>query len=195
MDTTALLWDLTGGTQAKRPPSEELSAKQLDSLWQELAGDDAAKAYRAIWTLAAAPTSTTPFLQNHLKRVAAVKEERLSQLLRNLDSKDFDTREKAASELEKMAESAEPSLVKALKGELSIEARRRAEELLDKVKGQRKRASGERLLQMRALEVLENLDTAESRALIKDLGKGASPAWLTEEAIMALGRLEKRPTP
>ena len=36
----------------KLPPAE-LSAKELDTLWAELASDDGARAYRAIWTLTA----------------------------------------------------------------------------------------------------------------------------------------------
>ena len=68
-DTTALVWDLTDGIAAD--PPKELTAKQLDELWRDLAGEDAVKAYRSIWTLALAPKQSVPFLQTHLQPVPA----------------------------------------------------------------------------------------------------------------------------
>ncbi len=43
-DTTVLVWDLSTGLNAARPNA--LTAEQLDGSWRDLAGDDAAKAYR-----------------------------------------------------------------------------------------------------------------------------------------------------
>jgi WD40 repeat protein len=53
-DTTALVWDLAGGAGGGRN-RRPLSPRALDVLWTALAVADAAKAYRAVQTLATAP--------------------------------------------------------------------------------------------------------------------------------------------
>ena len=45
---------------------------------------------------------------------------------------------------------------------------------------------------LRALKALELVATEEARQLLAVLAKGAPGAWLTEEARMALARLERR---
>src|SRR5262249_40862724 len=47
------------------------TAAELERLWAELAGADAAKAYLAFWTLAAAPRQSVPFLRQKLAPPAA----------------------------------------------------------------------------------------------------------------------------
>lgn len=65
-DATVLVWDLArvGVPDLAWPPKGD-----LDRLWAELAGEDAARAYRAIWSLAAIPDSTVPFLGERLRPV------------------------------------------------------------------------------------------------------------------------------
>lgn len=46
---------------------------------------------------------------------------------------------------------------------------------------------------LRAVEVLEQIDTPEARRLLAELAQGAAAARLTQEAKAALERLEKRP--
>jgi WD40 repeat protein len=70
-DTTVLLWDLTGRV-ALGPLSEALGEKELDQLWQELASDDAARAYRSVLSLAAAPEQAVRMLQQRLKAAVGV---------------------------------------------------------------------------------------------------------------------------
>jgi RNA polymerase sigma factor (sigma-70 family) len=60
-----LVWDITfrdGQLQGRRVPDRD-----LDQLWTDLSGDDASKAYRAIWTLAGSPDNAAPFLQKHIQ--------------------------------------------------------------------------------------------------------------------------------
>src|SRR5439155_8508666 len=58
-DTTVLFWGLAGppGDGQQPAPGE----KELRSLWADLAGDDAAKAYQVIWALVASPQQAVPF--------------------------------------------------------------------------------------------------------------------------------------
>src|SRR5207244_12135470 len=69
LDTTILLWDMTGlNDRVPRPVA--LTPAELDALWADLAGDDARKAYRAIYTLAADGPRSVPFLRERLRTVA-----------------------------------------------------------------------------------------------------------------------------
>src|SRR5439155_15466643 len=92
---------------------------------------------------------------------------------------------KAAVELEKFAESAEPALQKAVRDKPPPEVGRRIELLLA-------RLQAHRLLALRATEVLEHIGTSEAKALLKHLSTGAAEARLTQEAKASLDRLAKR---
>jgi RNA polymerase sigma factor (sigma-70 family) len=67
METTAVIWDLTGRLHEGRLRAAVLSPAEQQALWEELASPDAAKAYQALWTFAAAPKQAVPFLQQHLR--------------------------------------------------------------------------------------------------------------------------------
>ena len=67
-DTTVLLWD---AVRFKAKPSVEtpLRPGQLETLWTDLGGADAVKAYRAIRTLSATPKASVALLKKHLHPV------------------------------------------------------------------------------------------------------------------------------
>jgi RNA polymerase sigma factor (sigma-70 family) len=184
-DTTILTWDLAGPAQAP-------TGAELDALWADLAGGDAAKAYQAVRRLAAAPKQAAPFLGRRLKPaapLAAPDRERFARLLADLDSDGFAVREKAMAELEKQGASVEPLLRQALAGKPGPEVRRRLEKLLDGLGAQ----SPDRLRTLRAVEALEHMDGGEARRLLEGLAGGAPEAWLTQEAKASLERLARRP--
>src|SRR5262249_10317947 len=70
LDTTILLWDLASLAPGGRPPRRDLARADMDALWADLAGNDAAAAYRAVWTLAAAPSQSVPWLRQRLHPAA-----------------------------------------------------------------------------------------------------------------------------
>jgi hypothetical protein len=119
-----------------------------------------------------------PFLKDHLQPDL----QGVPQLVADLDADAFAVRQKAAEELEKLGVATEPALRKALKGQPSIELKRRIEQLLDRL----------RLEVLRALEVLERLDTPESRQLLEKLAAGPGDAWLTKEAKASTRRLASK---
>jgi len=94
-----------------------LSPGELEALWSDLYSQDGARAYRAVWTLTAGAKQSVPFLQNKLKPVPPVdpaEQKRIARLIVDLNSDDFDTREKASHELVKAVDMVESVLRKAL---------------------------------------------------------------------------------
>jgi RNA polymerase sigma factor (sigma-70 family) len=189
-DTTALVWDLTGklaagGSWGKLSPSE------LDASWSDLAGDDAAQAYRAIRRLAASPTQAVPYLRTRLQPVAPVDEKQVAQWIADLDSDDFKTRARASRELERLEEDVAGLYRKVLEGKPSAETRRRVKELLEKQGNAWVNPNPERLRILRALEVLKLAATTEARRILETLGQGTPGARLTVLAKASLNRLDK----
>ena len=174
------------------PPAAELSAKELQALWADLAGEDAARAYQAIRRLVAAPAQAVPFLQQHLRPVAAPDPKRLARLIADLDARPFTAREEATRQLEELGVLARPVLEQALAGRPSPEVRRRAEGILNKL--ERFVLSPEELRGWRAVEVLEHIGTVRARKVLEELSQGTPAADVTVEAKAALMRLVKRPT-
>jgi RNA polymerase sigma factor (sigma-70 family) len=188
-DTTVLTWDalnLTGDAPAAGKPSD----RELGALWTDLAGGDAARAYRALRALAAAPEQTIPFLRQHVRPAAAPDPKHLARLIADLDADEFAVREVATRALENLGPPARPALRRAMEGRPSDEVRHRIERLLERPEGSALPA-GE-LGTWRALEVLEHIGTAEARRVLETLAAGDAGARPTEGARAVLQRLAKR---
>jgi RNA polymerase sigma factor (sigma-70 family) len=183
LDTTLLVWDVTA--RRDRRPGAALSAKELNALWSDLSGTDAARAYRALWVLADSPARSVPFLRGMLPN----EPERVAQLIVLLDNSSFRVREKATAELEQLGSVAVPALRKALAESKSAEVRIRAERILEKLKGPY--LEPERTPLVRAVEVLEHAGTAEARKALEDLAARSSKSWLATEARESLSRPAK----
>jgi hypothetical protein len=110
-------------------------------------------------------------------------------LIAGLDSSQFQERERASRELADLEEVAEPALEAALKAAPSPETRRRIGALLAAPRVVRSPA---KLRHLRAVEVLEHVNTLEARHVIESLSQGAPEARLTQEAKASLERLAKR---
>src|SRR5262245_33593584 len=166
-------------------------ASELESLWADLATTDPVKAHQTTTILVARADQAVPFLKQHLQPVPTPDPRRLTKLLAKLDDEQFEVRQRATRELEKLAETAEPALKKALAGDPSPGARRRIERLLDKLKKDRLNPPADRTRLVRAVEVLELIGTAEARQVLTGLARGAPEAQLTLEAKTALERLSR----
>jgi RNA polymerase sigma factor (sigma-70 family) len=188
-DRTVIVWDVTGRITGGRPGAADLTPERLDALWADLGGADAVAAPRAAQTLLGAGGQAVGFLKERLRPAAAIDGKRIDRLLADLDSDQFEVREKAARELEELGDGVEPALRKALAGRPSLELRRRAEEVLQALDPSR---SPERLRGVRAVEVLELVGTAEGRRVLETVAKGAADARLTREAKASLQRLNDR---
>jgi RNA polymerase sigma factor (sigma-70 family) len=184
-DTTVLVWDLGGHAGA-------LSADELHARWDDLRGDDAPRAYRAVRQLASAPAAAVGLLREHVKPIAPADEQRVAALIAALDSNDFTVRQKAGADLEQLGDLCAGACRKALAGRPALEVRRRLEALLDKQAAAARHPSPERRRGLRALEILELVGTDDARRLLATLASGAPGAWLTEEARASLARRASR---
>jgi hypothetical protein len=184
-DSTILLWDATLGRNSGGRPLTEADA---DALWADLAGDDAARAYRAAWRLADDPGRAVPLLRERLKPVAAAPTDTARALVKDLDSDRFAVREKADKQLRDYGERARPALRAALDDNPSTERKRRLEVILAAL-GRPEILRGEPLRAVRAVRVLEAVGTPEAQGLLQRLAGGLPEARLTREAKMSLVRL------
>jgi len=187
-DTTVLLWDVAALVKQAAPV--EPAAAELGDLWEALAGDDAGRAYQAQARLIHHPGLATVLLRERLKPAAAPDPARVARLLADLEADSFEARERAARELGEMGESIEVALRKALAGKPSPELRRQAQRLLDQLGAPV--AEPARARELRAVELLETLGTAEARAVLQDLARGVPEVGLTRQAQAALRRLAAR---
>jgi RNA polymerase sigma factor (sigma-70 family) len=161
-DGTSLLWTL-------KPKTEPPPAAGLGPLWESLAGEDAARAYRAVWTLAERPDRSIPFLKEHLRSAKVqIDQDRLRLWLADLDSDNFTKRQTASRELAGLGTAIEPNVRAALANTKSPEARRRLEELLDDLGRQ---VSPEVLRRMRAVRALQLIGNREAAELLRTLAK------------------------
>jgi RNA polymerase sigma factor (sigma-70 family) len=189
LDHTALVWDVTGISQDGKVLTHISREEEIERLWTQLGSADGIRAHRAMWMMVAASLPSVSFLAERLRPEGPAEDARLKRLIDELDSNEFKIRTRASQELEELGELAETALRKALAGNLSLEARRRAENLLHKVEAQI--LSPKRLLTLRALEVLEHIGTREATQVLQKLAKGAPEARLTQEAKTSLERLSR----
>jgi WD40 repeat protein len=188
-DGTALVWDAVAARRKAAPPPARLTAKELARLWKDLGGEDAARAYRAIWSLVADPHQAVPLLQERLQGGAKEDLERFARLLQGLNDKAFAVREAAQKELEQWEELPAALLHKAT-GDAPAEVQRRLKRVLERRKPPDPMTV--RVHTLRALEALEHIGTAEASRALEGLSAGAPEAWLMAEARAALGRLRAR---
>jgi hypothetical protein len=188
-DSTVLLWDLAVLGRDAAPRTARLAPAELESAWNDLGADDAAKAYRASWALARAPEQAVPLLRARVpKATGADQGPRIARLIQELDDDDFAVRERAMRELAKLGKAAEGPLQEARKTTSSPEVRRRADAILERLRSGS--APGEVLRLPRAVEVLERVGSPEARAVLEELAGGAPDAPLTRDARAAVGRLK-----
>ncbi len=186
-DSTILLWDITGRRADGRWHTKPLTPQELDACWNDLAKDDAAKAYDAVWQLVAAPEQAVLFLRKHLPPVPRPDAKAVARWIADLDSDDFAVRQKATDELRKLGETGTAALRNALQGKSSLETRLRVQHLLDQTRDW----TPERLRSHRAIQVLEHIGTQPAREVLQALADGAPETHRTEAAKAALRRLHR----
>jgi hypothetical protein len=185
-DGTTLILDVA---KVDSKLTTKLGHDVLASCWADLAAADAAQAHRAIGMLVRGSKQSLPFFRERLKPVAALDAGSIHQWIAELDSDKFAVRQAAAKRLEAIGGQIQPHIQKALKAGISLETRRRLDQILNTVTdvpGQ------EALRTIRAIMVLERIGSPEAQGVLDTLAKGAPGARETEEAKAPLERLAHR---
>jgi WD40 repeat protein len=188
-DRSTLLWDISTFNRP-RPSAPDLSDAALTRLWADLASDDIGTARKAVWSLTVVARQSVPLFREHLRPVPHAAPSRIKNLISDLNSEQFETRERASAELERLGEIAASAMKKALADKPSLEMRRRLEPLLAKLK--RPYTSAERLRTLRALEALEHIGNDEAKKILRTMADGAPGTAETEDAKASLKRLDAR---
>jgi hypothetical protein len=165
---------------------EPLTAAQLDKLWDWLNSTTPGEGLLAVRTLCARPQQTVPWLRERVRPVQAAEKldaALVAKLVAGMEAKTFEERDKATEELEKLGPPVPPALRKRLQNKPPRELEPRLEALINRVDRQ--------LRAVRALRVLEHINTPEARQLLEAMAKGAADTRPTEEAKAALQRQGK----
>src|SRR4029078_5358163 len=109
--------------------------------------------------LAEESVQSLALLKKSLKVIQSAANPEIGQLLAKLDDDRFAVRDDAMRKLAGLGSTAEAALRKARAGQPTLEAKRRIEELLGKLEP---RHLPEALRELRALEVLERIGSAEA---------------------------------
>jgi WD40 repeat protein len=190
-ENTALVWKVTpprpvSGTAGKLTPM------QSADLWHDLAGADAAAAYRAHWKLAEAGKPAVAFLKGKAASLKPPDAKLIARLIADLDAEEFAVRTRASKELQQIGLPAVEALRKAAESGSSAEVRSSAKALLARIEKVGPDAPPSMdVLGGRVVEVLERIGSADAVEALRALAKGASETSLTREAKAAIKRLSR----
>jgi WD40 repeat protein len=183
-------------TSAAKSAVERLGKAKPDNpadkvdLWETLASDDSIAAYRVVRSIAGRPASVTEVcgkLKEAIRKGAFNDDsKRIEKLIGDLDSDQFEVREKANKELKSLGSVAVTAMRKALAEKVGLEPKRRLEAL---VAAAGKAPPPEMLRAGRVLEALELAGGSEARQALEALAKEARSAWLRQAVNASLWRL------
>jgi WD40 repeat protein len=185
-DQTALVWDMRFG--AERLKAIPLSPADRDKAWEALAATPAAPAYEALLHLAADPDGSVSLVKKHIQPAPAIDGAMLDKLMAALNSDRFAVRERAAADLDKLGKTVVGAVRARFDATLSQEVRERLAKFLDQ--HDREEFTPEELRQERAMELLEQIGSADARDVLRDLATGEKTARLTRQAGAAVKRVE-----
>jgi hypothetical protein len=175
------------------PRDLSLTPKELQTLWAELETASGVQLVNTMWTLSADGKSAVTLLRQHLRPVGQPDERAIGRWIEDLKSDKAAVRQKAEHELEKYGELAEPALSRVLASKPTLDLHRRVESLLDGIEQQRKSPPAKIVREIRAVQVLDRIASADARRLLEELAQGAAPARLTKEAKAVLERFNNAP--
>lgn len=187
-DTSARVWDVAGFGRVL--PLMNLGPQELQSAWNDLSLEDAGRGQRTVWTLIGSEASSVAFLSTQL---VLVDPKHIDRLIVDLDSKQFNVRNKATTELMRYGMWMKVRLEQAMKDAPTEEVRRRVEQLLARLQ-----SPGvlplprERIRVQRIMQLLEHLGTPTCQAILDKLVLGAPEEFLQIEAHKSLERLRRR---
>jgi hypothetical protein len=177
LDTVVLGWNTQPRSHTKGTLAEA---------WEVLLKADAKAAFDAQGRFLGEPEKAVEWMKERVKPANAPDAARIKSLIAELDKDDFATREKATASLQELGPIATMALKEVVAKSPSLEAKRRAERLLQEI------TNGvvppQELRALRAAALLEWIDTKEARAHLLELAKGAKEHRLTRDALATCKR-------
>jgi RNA polymerase sigma factor (sigma-70 family) len=174
-DQVAYTWSLKPAAAPDRP---------LD----RLSGDNAERAWEAVWALAADPDGPR-LLRERFPSIDSPTPETVKGWIADLDHPTYARREEATAALAKAGPLCEPAVRRAIQNKPTPEARQRLEKVLA---GISLRPSANDVVHSRAVHALELAGTDAARKVLAEWASGIEGAWLTADARAALRRLKAR---
>jgi WD40 repeat protein len=193
-DSTALVWDLRAVVDELRNSTPRLSTERPDQLWADLGAEDAAAVHRASWVLAAAGEEAVPLLAERLAPAPIDPSlgQKIARLVEQMDDDLFSVREQASQQAALLGEAAESHLDTALKTAKSAEVRHRIRRLLAEISARPLVLTAEQQRAIRAVHILEQIGSPQSRPVLERLAQGQPSDRLTQEAQSAVARMTGR---
>jgi WD40 repeat protein len=189
-DLTGLVWDVSLAAADKAGSAPQ--ATDVDRLWTDLAKRDWKDSGPSLATLATHPEAAVALLRERLKPANGpdgADPAALAALIARLDGAGFADRERAAASLRWHGSDALPAVRERVNQPASPELKQRLTTLVDDI--QAAPMPADRVRELRAVELLEQIGTAAARDQLKLLAGGAAGAALTRAAADALTRLPK----
>jgi WD40 repeat protein len=187
-ESSVLIWDVSRLVNRPLLAVAKPSGADLQRWWADLGDDRPGPAYQAVWRFAAAPEQALPFLAESLRPVKT-PDPAVARWITDLDSDQFEVRERASRDLERLGEAVVDALRNAKTRDLSLEHARRIDRLLEKLGGPG--PGPEQLRAIRAVAALEQVGSPGARKILERLAAGAAGARLTQEAELTLQRLKR----
>ncbi len=163
-----------------------MTPEEQRQCWADLAGKDAADAYRAAGKLAADGEYSVAYLKDRLRPAVDEDGATARAFLPDLNADDFPVRERATDRLKTLGYDARSFVLTALLDEPPPEARRRLTSILSSP--ELTKYSTETIRKVRAVQTLEQIGTPEAKTLLKILADGTPEARQTQQARAALER-------
>jgi RNA polymerase sigma factor (sigma-70 family) len=190
-DGTGLVWDIRKALAHAELPADVLAEKSIATWWEELASDDAGRAYGAVWRMVDAPADVVvPFLVRHLPPAGNFDAKKVRQLIADLDNDAFSVRESAFKQLEAMRTTAELEMRRVLAAGPSAEVRRRLEALLAQPAAAV--SSPGECRRLRSIQVLEQIGSTEARRVLSEIAEQGTSVAEVRDAKAGLYRMSRR---
>jgi WD40 repeat protein len=184
LDGTALVWVVPDKPLSLAPVEAPVTG--FDEAFRLLGAGDPVQAQRGFDYLYRNPAEAVKQAAERIPALTAVPAAKLAQLVADLESEDYPTRDAAMRELEKAGGEASALLKHAVTKSPSAEVRKLAAELLGKIDSPAVRP--EDLKVLRAVEALEHIGTPAARTQLEKWAAGPAGHRLTAEAAAAIAR-------
>jgi RNA polymerase sigma factor (sigma-70 family) len=186
-DAPVFIWDMAA-LFTKNGAALQLTDVERKQLWEQLGTVRANEALPFMQKLIGNREQAIVLLQEGFRAEPSLDSAAIDQAISNLDSNSFDEREKATDFLRRYADSIEPRLRKALEKPASAEVELRLKAVLEKVDA----CPPEIIRQLRALEILERINTPEAHKLLEEIAKKNPGTVVADDAAQTLKRLKNR---